>query len=166
MSSAFITQIRETCAGQMTPGEQRFCRDVTAATQATLNGHVAMEDFLGALWKDLNEIADRQLDVDAAFERGFQPAVTNLVALGSGSSKRATTEEERAFLHDIIGLVEFACRNGLNFSLVFSILGHDVNEIMQHGGNLERARSQAIFAPKVSGWAKRNAEHVGETPES
>jgi hypothetical protein len=41
------------------------------------------------------------------------------------------SEKEIAFLRDLQGFIDFAVQNGLNFSMVMSGLGHDVNEIFR-----------------------------------
>ena len=75
------------------------------------------------------------------------------------------SEAEIKLLRDFQGVIDFAIRNGLSFLLVLSILSHDIDGIMRHGFSLESALKQA-FLPKATGWAKKNAEDVGEPDES
>ena len=75
------------------------------------------------------------------------------------------SEAEIELLRDFQGVIDFAIRNGLSFALVFSILSHDLNGIVQHGFSLEDAKKSG-FLPKAAGWAKLNVDDVGEPDES
>lgn len=71
---------------------------------------------------------------------------------------------ELAFISDLDGFMDFALRNGLTFFTVLSVLLHDLTEIAANEFQLQKATAQG-FRPKVDGWAKRNAEPVGESDE-
>jgi len=74
------------------------------------------------------------------------------------------TQAEIAFLRDVQGLIEFAIRNKLSFSLVLSALAHDVNEIARAGFDYEMACSRG-FHPKVSGYSTLTSDEFGENDE-
>jgi hypothetical protein len=75
------------------------------------------------------------------------------------------SDDEVELLRDFQGLIDFAIRNGLSFTLVLSILSHDIQGIAQGGWSLEAAKKSA-FSPKAAGWSKINADDVGEPDES
>lgn len=72
---------------------------------------------------------------------------------------REITEEERQFLNDAIGAIDFVIRNGIGFGVIAGALGHDISEIRYHGG-LKQALA-APFLPKVKGWAELNEDSIG-----
>ena len=74
------------------------------------------------------------------------------------------TAEEIDLLRDFQGLIDFGIRNGLNFAVIVSALGQDVNEIAREGFDLTKAKSHG-FVPKASGYSKITAEDFGEGEE-
>jgi hypothetical protein len=74
------------------------------------------------------------------------------------------SEKEVAFLRDLQGFIDFAVQNGLNFSMVMSGLGHDVNEIFRHGLSLDKALSSG-FRPQVTGYRDLTSDSFGDSPE-
>lgn len=74
------------------------------------------------------------------------------------------TTEEIDLLRDFQGLIEFGIQNGLNFAVIASALGHDINEIAREGFDLTKAKSRG-FLPKATGYSKISADDFGETEE-
>jgi hypothetical protein len=74
------------------------------------------------------------------------------------------TDKEVAFLEDVKGFIEFAIRNGLNFSMVMSGLLHDINEIARAGMSVENSLKAGIV-PKVNGYGKLTSDAFGESPD-
>lgn len=72
--------------------------------------------------------------------------------------------QELAFLHDLQRFIEFAIENGLSFPMVMSALGHDVNEILRHGLNLDEAMANG-FRPQTTGYHDLDANSFGENEE-
>jgi hypothetical protein len=70
------------------------------------------------------------------------------------------TAEEVEFWRDCQGFIDFAIRNGLNFAVIASTLGHDVNEIAREGFDLVKAKAHG-FLPKVTGYSHINEEDFG-----
>jgi hypothetical protein len=70
------------------------------------------------------------------------------------------TAEEIEFLRDIQGLIDFAIRNDLNFGVVASTIGHDLNEIARDLFDLKEAKARG-FRPKVAGYAGVTEESLG-----
>jgi hypothetical protein len=77
--------------------------------------------------------------------------------------KGPMSDDEREFLKDVKGFVDYALRNGLSFSVVLSVLGHDFNGIIFHGG-LAEAKERS-FLPKVTGKSVLDESSVGEPGE-
>jgi len=75
------------------------------------------------------------------------------------------SDDDRAFLQDVKGFIDFATANGLSLPLVVATLAHDVNEISRHGLDLERARKLG-FRPKVDGYADFDESEIGESDEA
>jgi hypothetical protein len=74
--------------------------------------------------------------------------------------------QEIEFLRDIQGLIDFAIRNGLSFSLVLTALSHDVNNLIRYYGmSIEKASADGGFTPMVTGYATADPNSVGETEE-
>ena len=75
-----------------------------------------------------------------------------------------SSETEITFAKDVIGLVDFAFRNGVSFGLVANILSHDFAEIFRCG-SLEKAIASG-FLPKCSGYRLYDKDSVSEiSPE-
>jgi hypothetical protein len=74
------------------------------------------------------------------------------------------TDKEQAFLRDVQGFIEFALRNGLNFSIAAGGLVHDLNEIARAGFDYEQTLARG-FRPKVSGYSKLSSDDFGENEE-
>jgi len=60
-----------------------------------------------------------------------------------------------------LGLIDWVVRNGGSFSLVLEALGHDIGELSHHDFSLEKTLADGV-SPKVSGWARQNAEPIGD----
>ena len=93
----------------------------------------------------------------------FEHKAAEISDLLTAESDRLTEKEEK-FARDVIGLIEFAARNGIGLGLVANLLAHDIREILTHK-NLDTALASG-FWPKVSGWAERNQRPVGNPDES
>ena len=102
-----------------------------------------------------NPLANREIPVETA------ECVATLRKRFNGPMSQAEIE----MLRDFQGLIDFAIRNGLAFTMVLSILSHDINGIMQHGLSLEEARADGLSLQATS-WAKASAEDVGEADEA
>ena len=74
------------------------------------------------------------------------------------------SEEERTFLRDLQGFVEFAIRNGLSFAVIASTLGHDLNELARDLYALKQTKARG-FIPKVTGYSQLTEENVGGSVE-
>jgi hypothetical protein len=69
-------------------------------------------------------------------------------------------------VEDAEGLIDWVARNGVSFAAVLQILGHDISELSRDDFNLELTVGPGRrVLPKVSGWAKRNVEPVGEAED-
>jgi hypothetical protein len=166
MSSAFQTKIRETFAGQMSEGERRICQAIERAVEAALESKVSFRTFAETLWNDLRVfVREHNMDVDAALAAAYKPRIESLATAPAGLNAPALSAAESQFLRDADGLLKFANRNGLSFSLVLSILMHDLSELSRYGWSLERVVKEGFVTPKVDGWAKRNSQPVGEADE-
>jgi hypothetical protein len=71
-----------------------------------------------------------------------------------------SSEVEVTFSKDVIGLVDFALRNGISFGLVANILSHDFAEIFRCGC-LDKAL-EGGFLPKCNGYRLYDEDAVGE----
>jgi hypothetical protein len=95
--------------------------------------------------------------------REFERKASEISDLLTADSDQLTEKEDN-FARDVIGLVDFSARNGIGLGLVANLLAHDIREILIHK-NLDTALASG-FRPKVSGWAKRNQQPVGNPDES
>lgn len=169
MSSTNVTGVHQAFAGQMTEAELRYCRALQQLIVGALESRASFSSVVCSLWEDLRELRRYDFDVNAAFAAGFKPAVAGSAptspSAGVEPSQSPPSKSETEFLKDVHGMIEFASRNGLNFFAVLSILAHDVGELGRHGGSIDRARSESFVQFKATGWARRNAEPVGESEE-
>lgn len=165
MSATVVERLREIPGGPMTEAEILYCRQVRDAVRAALDGRVLFATVVTRLWADFREIRKRGPELDEALAAGFRPSITSPdLSGGSHSMPVVPSAAEREFLADVDGFLDFALRNGLSFLSVLVVLVHDLVEIAAHGFDLEKAQAEG-FLPKVSGWAQRNAEPVGEVEE-
>ena len=74
------------------------------------------------------------------------------------------SQQEIEFLRDVQGYIDFAIRNGWSFPMVVGGIGHDIDHIARHMGDLDAAKA-TCFVPKVSGCSKLRAEDFGESEE-
>jgi hypothetical protein len=162
MSSTFETRIRETFAGQMSTGESRLCEAIQKGVSAAIESKIPFPLLAETLLMDLRTIVrEYDMDVDAAIADGYKLAVESLPR----DLTAPVSDAETQFLRDTDGLLSFTRRNGLSFSLVLSILMHDLSELSRFGWSLERMMKEGFVSPKVDGWQKRNSEPVGEADE-
>ena len=150
-------------AGEMTVSEQNFCLRLRTLFQNAIDGSVGFRTALqeASFWFSILQSngykADAMADPAPWPRSNPQHEIEQDVV--------PTSEVERLFLEDAIGLIDFALRNGLNFFRVIGAVIHDVcNLVSRYDMNLESAYA-AHFGPKVAGWATRNASPVGESNE-
>jgi len=144
----------------MSAPEVAFCQQVKKVAEAAIEGRVPFFAVITNLREDLRRIRENGFQIaDSSFEAAIAKPEILLVP-----SRGPLSEAEAGFMRDLQGFVDFAIRNGLSFPSVLSILMHDVGEIFAHGIDLEQAKA-AHFLPKVTRWARWNAEPVGEVEE-
>jgi hypothetical protein len=165
MSATLTTTSRDIPGGPMSSGEIQFCQQIRAATRAALDGRVPFFVAVTRVRVDLNKLSKSGFDLDAAVAGGFQASVADPVpSPGNVTRPIPLSPAERDFLNDLDGFLDFALRNGLSFTSVLTVLAHDFAEIAAHELSVDKAIADG-FRPKVDGWAKRNAEPVGEVEE-
>ncbi len=84
--------------------------------------------------------------------------VQSLERLAESTNESPLTVKEESFARDVIGAIDFVLENGIGFGLIANCLSHDFLEVLQVNG-----MEQAIFNPKVSGWASYNKNEVGDS---
>ncbi len=162
MNSTQTAQLREALGGQMSSTELRFCHHLRELFGGLLAGRIEFLSAFMTLLVDLQEIRRHGYKLDVADASGFQPAIAALTMAPDASPGRFhLSDPERAFVEDLDGLVDFAVRNGLGFRAVLSVLFHDVSEIARNEWSIEKALA-TFFTPRATGWARRNAEPIGE----
>lgn len=151
--------------GPMSEQEVVFCRQVRELIAGAIDGRVPFVGVASNLVADLRTIRRSGFDVDVAVSAGFRASIAQPLLLRSLPAGRATlSPDERAFLLDVDGFLDFALRNGMTFPGVLSLLLHDFGEIAAHEFSLA-GLAQDFIRPKASGWAKRNVDPVGEPEE-
>jgi hypothetical protein len=162
MDATQTAQLHEAFGGQMSSAELRFCNHLRELFGAFLAGRAQFLSGFMMLSVDLQEIRRHGYNLDVADASGFRPSIAALATAPDASDRRfRLSDPERAFVEDLDGLVDFAVRNGLGFRAVLSGLYHDVGEIARNEWSIERALA-TFFTPKATGWARRNAEPIGE----
>ena len=73
------------------------------------------------------------------------------------------SSDERDFLLDVDGFLDFVIRNGLTFDTALELLSHDFGEI-RHEGSLKNALDTG-FLPKATGWSKVTEDSFGQPEE-
>lgn len=181
MSATFVENLKQRFAGQMSEGEQQMVARLRNLVRATLDGGGSFASVASLMWSDFAFLRKFKYDVDAAIAAGFEPMAGALVtgkpsmsgAIASNSrintepsspEHKPLSELERTFLEDINGLIDFVTRNGVDFTVVLQVLGHDVGELFHHDFSLEKTLADGVL-PKVDGWAKLNVEPVGQVEE-
>jgi hypothetical protein len=160
MTTAFTERLKEKFAGEFSEAEKRLCARIVESIEATLDGHWSFEIEMVFLWADLEGLRRFGFDADAVEAAGGLPLNPKPKAQAEHASLNPL---ERAFLEDAKGLIDWATRNGVSFSVVLQVLGHDIGEIARHDFSLEKTITEGFVDPKVSGWAKRNSELIGES---
>src|SRR5665213_1215208 len=163
----------EKLGGEMSAGELMFCRELRTSLHQVIEGRGDFESLLMELLGDLQEIRKWGLDVDRAVASGWRPTIEIARRAREQSARERLlpvalpSQEERAVLEDMDGLIDYAVRNGVSFDTVFAALVHDVGQIRGHDDafNLAEAQKNFTFHLRAAGWAKRNAMPVGD-PEA
>ena len=70
------------------------------------------------------------------------------------------TQVEKEFALDVVGLIDFTLRNGVNMAFPVNMLSHDLAEIFLRG-SLDRAIAAGV-RPKVSDYAQYTPDAVGD----
>jgi hypothetical protein len=167
MSAIFTERLKERFAGQLSEGEAQLCSKFQQSFRATLNGQRSFKSEIVFLWAQLHKLRKFNFDVEEAITSGeFDPASAEWSRLDQAAHATASNLSiaEEAFLEDALGLIDWVVRNGVRFTLVLEVLGHDIGEISHHDFSLENTLADFV-KPKVSGWARRNADPVGEADE-
>lgn len=167
MTTAFTERLQQQHVGNLSEGEQQVCVRFRDLIHAGLSGHISFEHVLIGFWNDLSVLREFNYDVDSAIASGkFDPAAQKQAVMDKVRDHAQISGAEVTFLEDSDGLIDWVTRNGVSFSVVLGILGHDVSELARDEFDLEvtTGPKRCVF-PKVTGWAKRNAEPVGEADE-
>lgn len=143
----------------MSSSELRYCSALRSAAHNVLNGTSSFTAFVLAARNDGQALRGFG-SADALLESGYGMCLESLTF----EPRQNPTPLERTFLEDVIGLVDYVVRNGIDFNRVISAVAHDVREIGEYG-SLDKAVTEGFVRPVVSGWAERNKTPVGE-PES
>ena len=164
MSATFTERMKERFAGQLSEGETMVCSKLQESFHAVLDGRRGFESEMVFLWAQLRRLRKFNFDVEAAISSGeFDPTSPEWSrsnqTVQNGSSILSTAEI--GLLNDAIGLIDWVVRNGVRFTMVLETLGHDIGEISHHDFSLSKTLADHVL-PKVTGWAKRNIEPVGE----
>ncbi len=167
MSVSFTGRLKRNFAGNMSEVEQRICDYFLHFIQAALDGQINFRDAMSHLWEELRTLRAVDYDLESAvvLKRLGSSEFASPVASNQNHVSPELSLEERAFLEDAEGLIDWVTRNGVSFSVVLQILGHDLSELERDGFSLETTVVKRCVHPKVSGWASRNAEPVGEADE-
>ena len=167
MNTSFAERIKRKFGGNLSEIEQRVCEHFVQRLQAALNGQMSFSDAMSDLWRELRILRAADYELTNASEMtSLNAPIENVTGSSSGSQVAIElTSSERAFLEDAEGLIDWVTRNGVSFSVVLQILGHDLSELERDGFSLETAVSTRFVHPKVTGWARRNTDPVGEADE-
>src|SRR5271165_5787594 len=124
MTTSFTEDLKQRFAGHLSEGEQQVYTCFRDLLRAALSGQVGFSDVLNELQKGLSELRGFHYDVEAAVASGdFVPAMRNR-AEALRDKKTATaplSSAERTFLEDADGLVDWATRNGVSFTVVLQM---------------------------------------------
>jgi hypothetical protein len=152
-------------AGQMSEAEIRFCKDVHDLLGAVIEARLDFETALGLLLEDFKALRTYSFEIDAAAAAGWTPIIENIVQnLPNVPVAQHPSDSQLAFLHDLIGYLDFAARNGLTFKFILMGILHDIAGLSNYDWSLEKAEAD-FFKPRTSGWAALNAMPVGEPEE-
>ena len=169
MTASFTDNLKQRFAGDLSEGERQVCASFRDLLHAAVSGQIGFRDAISGLWSGLAAVREFHYDVEKAIASGtFDPTVRRKVTtLREGAfAPTPLTGAERTFLEDADGLIDWSTRNGVSFSVVLQILGHDVSELARDDFHLEKTLGPGrCVTPKVTGWANRNAEPVGEADE-
>ena len=162
-----VKKLREQSGGPMTPEEIEFLRAIQEFVATSIANNLDFVLTIATLAHDVNSIAQLGGDVCEAKSQNvnfFVKDQKRTQDLCSRSSIRMT-DDELEVLADMKAFIEFAISNGLGFLPVLGTLGHDVNGIIQHGGEMSEVKSQ-FFTPRVTGYSQYTPDDVGVPDES
>jgi len=159
-----MNQLQEKRPGRLSAGENKFCVELQQFLQAAIEKHTPFEAVVVGLSIELTILRRWNYDVDAAIAGGYDPMLLARNYQGNLAKASVQSDREIEFLEDAKGLAAFAARNGVGFDWVIGAIGHDVGEIRNHNDSLAETLADFV-SPKVSGWAKRNSEPVGDLEE-
>jgi hypothetical protein len=168
MNSDELTRLKERFGGPMTASEAQFLRQIQRVIEQGQASALSLRCIIDMIWEDMKQLSAHRFDVDEAITAGLK-LNSSLASERDSSQNNAVenrpgiTREEQQFLTDVHGLIEFAFRNGIGFSLVLEVLIHDFKEI-RRAGSLQSAEADG-FWPKASGWSNVNDESVGSVDE-
>jgi hypothetical protein len=168
MTISLTEQLKHTAAGDLSMGERQVCTAFQRLLRAALSGQIGFKDALFGLRAGLCMLREFHYDVEAAAASGsFDPVGKWAEASHDKARSFAPLSAlEKAFFEDAEGLIEWATRNGVSFSVVLQIFGHDVSELARDDFQIETTLGPGRFvALKVTGWARRNSDPVGEADE-
>jgi hypothetical protein len=143
--------------GAMSESEIAFARQLKEEINRVLAGGLSFQVFAARLRRELQSILKADLQVGP----GAPAALANHMRQSDAAPVPPLTAAEQAFLRDMAGLLTHAVANGLLFSAVVGVIGHDCAEIVLEG-SLDAAIG-AGFRPKCDGWAELSVAPVGES---
>ena len=169
MTASLTENLKQRFAGDLSEEEKLVCTRFRDFLRAALSGQIGFRDALKGLLTDLDVLRAFHYDVDKAIASGkFHLATTIPEAMSRRKVLTPTplSGVERTFLEDAEGLIDWVTRNGVSFSVLLGILGHDVGELAVDDFQLEKTLGPGRgVLPKVTGWARQNSEPVGEADE-
>ena len=168
MATSFTENLKHKFVGNLSDGEQQVCEKFRNSIGAALSGQQSFKRSSNGSLARIVRASGFDYDVDKAIASGvFDPEGPERgSAPQDGEDTVALSTAEKAFLEDAEGLIEWTIRNGVSFTVVLQILGHDIHELARDEFDLEKAMGPGRrVSPKVTGWARRNLEPVGEADE-
>lgn len=158
ISEERLQRVKSDFGDHLLKPELAFLRETQRLFQAALNSGkgfgIVVEIVAAKLHGFLNKTNSNRIRLafDAqSFKETFDADSARILVADA-----ALTEGEACFSKDVIDAIEFVICNGIGFGLIAGALSHDLNEILA-----KQCYEDALFSPKVSGWADYHRAQIG-----
>jgi len=146
--SDHAVKARELLAGEFVPEEERLLQTIRDLFGAVVEHRLSFHAVVRQVRDQLVPLKRSRLTLEA-LERFDARALREKVeeesarAAADGGLKFTRAEEE--FSRDVIGIIDFATRNGLSLSVITSLIVHDLREILDFEDMDEAVRGNVLL---------------------
>lgn len=155
---------RELVAGRFAPEEERLLQTIRDLFGGVVEHRLSFNAVVRQVRDQLVPLKRSRLSLEALARfdaRTLREKVEEESACAAANGGLKVTPAEEEFSRDVIGVIDYATRNGLSLSVVTSLIVHDLREILDFEDMDEAVRGNAVLS--CHEYRKLSEEPIGNT---